>query len=430
MITPARRYAHKSLVRAIREKAFSDLEIDRTLRRNLLQGEDRALYSRLYFGVIEKKITLDWFLSQLCDTPLNRCEPELLALLELGLYQILFADRIPDHAAIHESVEIAKSSCREASGLVNAVLRRAAREKEALWQMLPTKGKKALSIRYGYPRWMISLWQEAYGAERCLEILEAQNTPAPLTLRIHPQKTSVAEYEKILSENGIASTRNPLSEHALTVKAVQSPAALPFYDEGFFFVQDAAAQHAIDRLSPQEGEAVLDLCAAPGGKSFAAALAMNNRGQILSLELYEHRLERIRSGAERLGIDILRAEQSDSSKPHAALSGRFDRVICDVPCSGYGTIAKKPDIRHKNPDDAKALPELQMKILESGADALKAGGRLLYSTCTLSPAENEEVTDSFLERHPEFSRIGSAETIFPIGGVCDGFFCDLLEKTK
>jgi 16S rRNA (cytosine967-C5)-methyltransferase len=204
---------------------------------------------------------------------------------------------------------------------------------------------------------------------------------------------------------------------------------IPGYEEGFFFIQDAAAQHAIDRLSPQPGEAILDLCSAPGGKSFAAAMDMNGSGTILSADLHPVRLEKMKNGMKRLGLTCIQTVKNDASLPCDQWKEKFDRVICDVPCSGYGTIAKKPDIRHKDPADANLLPALQATILENGASALKKGGRLLYSTCTLNPKENEEVTDSFLQRHPEFKRIGEKETIFPIGGENDGFFCDILEKT-
>lgn len=427
-MTGARALAFRSLVKSTRDGKYSNLELNATLEKEGLSSEERALYARLYLGVTEKKITLDYLLSRISSIPLNRVETEALCLLELGAYQILYMDRIPDRAAIFETVELGKSACRSAASYINAVLRKLSAEKEEILSYLELPGKKGLALRYGYPKWMVTLWQDAYGKERCESILKAQNTPPALTLRINTLKISVADYCKELEKLGIPFHRNSLCKNGVTLEKGTAPTALYGFDEGLFFVQDAAAQHAVDRLGAKSGEKVLDLCASPGGKSFGAAMDMDGRGEILSCELYESRLSLICEGAKRLGIDMIRAEQNDSSLPREDFKDRFDRVICDVPCSGYGTVAKKPDIRHKSPAEAEELPALQRAILETGAKAVKKGGRIVYSTCTLNPAENEGVTDAFLRDHPEFVRIGEAETIFPVGGENDGFFCDLLER--
>ncbi|MBE6712216.1 MAG: 16S rRNA (cytosine(967)-C(5))-methyltransferase RsmB [Ruminococcaceae bacterium] len=427
-MSSARTLAFRSLVKSTKDGKYSNLEAGATLGREGLTSDERALYTRLYLGVTEKKITLDYLLSRISSIPLNEVETAVLCLLELGAYQILYMDRIPDHAAIFETVEIGKRTCRGATAYLNAVLRKLSAEKEEILSYLNLPGKKGLSLRYGYPKWMITLWQNAYGKELCEKILIAQNTPPALTLRINTVKTSLEDYCNALAREGIPFHKNPLCKNGITLEKNLSPTSLYGFEEGLFFVQDAAAQHAVDRLGAKEGDNVLDLCASPGGKSFGAAMDMNGIGSILSLELYESRLSLIREGAQRLGIGILRAEQNDSSRPRADLRESFDRVICDVPCSGYGTIAKKPDIRHKSPGEAETLPALQLAILEAGGAATKKGGRLIYSTCTLNPAENERVTDAFLLAHPEFIRVGEAETIFPAGGENDGFFCDLLER--
>ena len=424
----ARRLALSSLVKSAKAGKYANLELRAALGVSDLSPRDKALYTKLYFGVVEKKITLDYLLSRVSSLPLNTLSVPALCLLELGAYQILYLDRVPDRAAIFETVELAKKNRPRAEKYVNGVLRRISREKETIFSYLDIPGKKGLALRYGYPRYLVSLWQESYGKEKCEEILRAQNTPAPLTIRVNTLKISVSDFCDRLSSLSIPFHRNVLFPEAITLEKELDPASLSGFEEGLFFVQDAAAALAVHRLGARPGEAVLDLCAAPGGKSFAAATEMENRGEILALELHESRLNLIEKGAERLGITILRAQQNDSSRKRADLKDKFDRVICDVPCSGYGTIARKPDIRHKDPGDAEGLPALQYAILEAGADALKPGGVLLYSTCTLNPAENEDITDSFLSRHPEFVRIGESETIFPRGGEHDGFFCDLLEK--
>ncbi len=427
-MTSARALAFRSLVKSTRDGKYSNLEVNATLEKEDLSPEEHALYARLYLGVTEKKITLDYLLSRISSIPLNEVEAEVLCLLELGAYQILYMDRIPDRAAIFETVELGKGACRGAVTYLNAVLRKLSAEKAEILSYLELPGKKGLALRYSYPKWMVSLWQDAYGKERCESILKAQNTPPALTLRVNTLKISVEDFCKKLTDEGIPFHPNPLCKNGITLEKSIAPTAVYGFNRGLFFVQDAAAQHAIDRLGAKAGHKVLDLCASPGGKSFGAAMDMEGVGQILSLELYESRLSLIREGAKRLSINILKAEQNDSSLPREDLKEGFDRVICDVPCSGYGTIAKKPDIRHKSPAEAEALPELQLAILEAGAAATKKGGRLVYSTCTLNPAENEKITDAFLQSHPEFVRVGDAETIFPKGGENDGFFCDLLER--
>ena len=424
----ARTLAFRSLVKSAKDGKYSNLEVNATLEKSSLSHEERALYARLYLGVTEKKITLDYLLSRISSKPLNEVDAEVLCLLELGAYQILYMDRIPNRAAIFETVELGKTVCRNAVPYLNAVLRKLSGEKETILSYLDIPGKKGLSLRYGYPKWMVTLWQDAYGKETCESIMKAQNTPPALTLRINTLKNSVEEYCAALDRAKIPYHRNPLCKNGVTLEKNVPPTSLFGFEEGLFFIQDAAAQHAVDRLEAGAGEKVLDLCASPGGKSFGAAMDMDGKGEILSLELYESRLSLITEGAKRLGIGILRAEQNDSSHAREEFREVFYRVICDVPCSGYGTIAKKPDIRHKSPEEGEVLPPLQRAILEAGAAATKKGGRLVYSTCTINPAENERITDAFLRDHPEFVRIGEAETIFPKGGENDGFFCDLLER--
>ena len=423
-----RSLALSSLVKSTEKGKYTNLELGATLDKESLSPEDRALYTRLYLGVIEKKITLDYLLSRISTIPLNTLEIRVLCLLELGAYQILYLDGIPDHAAVNESVMLAKRENPGCVSFINAVLRKLAGEKEEILSYLNLPGKKGLSLRYGYPRWLITLWQEAYGKEKCVEILEAQNTPARLTIRVNTTKISLSEYKKKLEEEKIPFHENKLCKNSLTIEKNLSPTALFGFSEGLFFVQDAAAGHAVDKLDVKPFDRVLDLCASPGGKSFAAGIQMENKGEVLSLELYESRVPLIKEGALRLGLSCIKAQQNDSSKKREEWKDSFDKVICDVPCSGYGTIAKKPEIRHKDPEEAKGLPEIQLAILEAGAYALKPGGKLVYSTCTLNPEENENVTSAFLSRHPEFRRVGEYETIFPKGGEHDGFFCDLMEK--
>ncbi len=424
----ARLLAYRSLLSSTKNGKYTNLELGSVLEKETLSPADKTLFTKLYLGVTEKKITLDYLLSRISTIPLNTLSPEVLCLLELGAFQILYLDRIPHRAAVFETVELAKKEAPQAASYCNALFRRLSAEKDSIFSLLEIPGKKGLALRYGYPKWLVSLWQEAYGKEKCEDILKAQNHPAPLTLRVNTLKISAQDYARLLTEHGFAFHKNRLCQNGFTLEKNMSPTLLPGYEEGLFFIQDAAAQHAIDLLGAKKGERILDLCAAPGGKSYGAAMDMAGVGEILSAELHDSRLSLIREGARRLGITMITAVANDSSLPKEEWNEAFDRVICDVPCSGFGVIAKKPDIRHKDKGEAETLPPIQLAILETGANALKKGGRLLYSTCTLNPDENERVTDAFLEKHHDFSRIGKAETIFPVGGENDGFFCDILEK--
>ncbi len=424
----ARLAAFRSLLKSEKDGAFANLESDGVLRNSHFKEEDKSLYRRLYFGVVEKKITLDYLISQLCSVPLNQMEPEVLCILELGAFQILYLDRIPNHAAIFEAGELSKRFCPRALSLVNGVLRQFDREGKAVFARLELPGKKGLSLRYGYPRFLVRLWQESYGKEQCLAILEAQNHLPALTLRVNTEKIDEDHYLDILTRKGICFHRSPLASHAITLDTRLHPTELYGFEEGLIFVQDAAAQRAVEKLGAKAGERILDLCASPGGKSFGAALDMKGVGSVLSFDLHPNRAELIQKGADRLGLDCIHSGVMDATKLPKELEGTFDRVICDVPCSGYGTIAKKPDIRHKKKEESDALPPIQSAILASAAKAVKTGGVILYSTCTLNPEENDAITDAFLAEHTNFARIGEKETIFPIGGENDGFFCDCLEK--
>ncbi|MBQ9544189.1 MAG: 16S rRNA (cytosine(967)-C(5))-methyltransferase RsmB, partial [Clostridia bacterium] len=255
----------------------------------------------------------------------------------------------------------------------------------------------------------------------------------PLFLRVNTLLISRDELKELLEEEGYSVETSPLSDTALTVEGAGSPAASPLFEKGYFFIQDAASQYASSLLDPKPGENVADVCACPGGKSFSCAMLMENRGNVFSFDLHRSKISLIESGAKRLGIGIITASAHDSTKTIDDLAGAFDRVICDVPCSGLGVISKKPDIRSKKESDISRLPEIQSEILEASSEYLKLGGTLLYSTCTLNPDENEKVTDSFLARHGNFRRAARGsfpKTLFPKHKISDGFFIDLLERTE
>ncbi|MBQ3865415.1 MAG: 16S rRNA (cytosine(967)-C(5))-methyltransferase RsmB [Clostridia bacterium] len=427
-VNPARRAALKELLLFFRDGRYANLAQGAALDRCDLREADRALFTRLYYGVIQRKITMDYLLSHWSDRPLNKLDPAVLVALECGLYQILYMDRVPDRAAVDESVKLVQKEGPGSAGFVNAVLRRASAEKANVEKMLDLPGGKGLSLREGYPRYLVSLWIEQYGRETAEIICREQNGAAPLTLRVNTLKTDKEAVIERLSAAGIPCRISRLCKNGVILEKAASPASLPGWEEGDFFVQDAAAQRAADLLEAAPGETVLDLCAAPGGKSFSVAMDMEDRGAVIATDLHPARVRLIEEGARRLGLTCIRAFARDAALPDPAFAGKADKVLCDVPCTGYGVIAKKPDIRLKGRDEGRDLPEIQGAILRAGAKALRPGGRLVYATCTLNKRENEEVTARFLEENDSFYALSEPETILPRAGENDGFFTAVLEK--
>ena len=427
-VSPARSAAYRELTRLFRSDGYVNLSLDGAEQRYELPPRDKALFTRLLFGVTEKKITMDFLLSRFSRIPLNRVDTETLVLLELGLYQILYLDRVPDRAAVDECVSLAKKEHPQSAGYVNAVLRRAAREKESVPALLDLPGSKGLALRESYPRYLVTQWTEQYGKEKAAEICRAQNAPGALTVRVNTLRISREAYAARLEQAAIPHHVSPLCQNGIVIDSSLAPASLPGWEEGLVFIQDAAAQLAAQKVEAQPGETVLDLCAAPGGKSFSMAMDMQDKGTLYALDLHPHRVELIRKGALRLGITCVTPEAGDASLPLAPWEGKADRVLCDVPCSGSGVIAKKPDIRLKKKEENASLPALQEKILQAASGAVRPGGRLVYATCTLNKLENEAVTDAFLSCHPAFHRVGEPTTVFPEAGENDGFFVDVLEK--
>lgn len=422
-----RKLVFEELERAFSERKYANLALDGALSKADLAPAERKLFTFLFYGVLEKKITLDYLISVFSDLPLHKIDGKVLALLELGVFQIFYAEKIPLHAAVNETVALA-GAIPGAGGFVNAVLRNAAARKNERDALLDLPGKKGMSVRYGYPKHLVSLWCENYGVDRTIAIMEAQNAPGAFSLRCNTLKTAFEAWEEKLAASHLPFHRNPLAKNCVTVEEAIVPDEIPGFSEGECFVQDAAAGHAVDLLAIRPGDRVLDLCAAPGGKTFAAACDLEGQGEIIASDLHENRLHLLEAGLRRLGIRGVKTAVCDAAVDLPAPEKTFDKIILDAPCSGYGVISKKPDLRYKSREETKSLPALQSAILENAARALKRGGTILYATCTLNKAENEDVTDHFLKNHPNFHRKRPPETIFPEKCEHDGFFADLLEE--
>ncbi len=432
-MNPARLAAVRSLVSIRKSQRYANLELDSFLKKSNLSERDSALFTTLVYGVIEREITLDHYISKFCNRRAHALSPFLRATLQCGLYQLEYFTNTPVRAVLFESAEIAKSTEKQAgANLVSAVLHAFLRAKEAGEDLLCGLSEiTQRSVRYAIPEWMISLWDNAYGKEKCDAVCQSFSVPSKTCLHTNTLKTTSVSLLTELEAQGIAASLHPDNHDLILLNDAHGDLRrLESYGSGHFFAQDYSSACAVQALAPRPGETVAHVCRAPGGKAFAAALKMQNQGIIYASDLHENRTKLIEKGAERLGLHCLNVSARDARKSPDVLIGKMDRVLCDVPCSGLGVIGKKADLRHKTAEEIKNLPTIQLDILREAAKLLKPGGRLVYSTCTLNPEENEGVVDTFLKNTPCFSLVGSPRTLFPCDGVQDGFFFVALEKMQ
>ena len=415
----ARKTAVKVLLKIEKEGAYSNLAVAEALKTAELTPQDKALATALIYGVLDRKITLDFILSKFLKTPVSKTEPFTLAVLRTALYQIKYMDKIPESAAVNEAVKIMKSSkFSRNSGFVNGVLRSVLRTDVAL-----PEGDNAedLSVKYSCPLWIVESFLKDYGVEDTKALLEESLKPAGTVLRINTIKTDIETVKSKLSDVPFKESENCLE----LVKGIDISKS-ELYKEGLVYVQDYASQKAVATLDPKKGDRVLDMCSAPGSKAFTMANLMENEGEIVACDLYPHRVELIEKSARRLGIKIIDSRVLDATKFDENL-GQFDCILCDVPCSGLGVIRRKPEIKYTKSDDFGELEAIQLAIVKNALRYLKKGGKLLYSTCTLRKAENENLVISLKKEYNDLYLI-SEKTFMPHKDGTDGFYCALLKK--
>lgn len=423
-VTTTRRAAHESLMKIAKSGRYSNIEIDSYLKNtDGMSDSDRALYTRLVYGVIERQLTLDHIIGQYTSRAVSDIDEATLTSLRLGIYQMVYMDRIPEFAAVSETVDTAPSRSR---GFVNGVLRSFIRGGKKF--SLPEGNEKnALSVRFSTSADVCTVLTDSYGAATAEKILEAFFDPERICLRINTVKETVDSAKKLL----IDAADGTYSDDILKVTSLTETVRDGLTD-GRWFVQDEASRICTKVLDARPGERIADVCSAPGGKSFSAAIDMENKGEVFSFDLHANKLSLISKTAERLGLDVIKVSQRDARNPDPDLVEKCDRVLCDAPCSGIGVLAKKPEIRYKAAESANRLPQIQHDALCGAASYVKDGGVLVYSTCTLNRRENEDVVERFLKSHPEFvpcdfnikdlkSRDGML-TLFPHITGTDGFF--------
>lgn len=422
MNMPDARYeAYKTLRMTEKDSKYVNISLS---ERNDLSERDFSLYQRLVRTAVERKITLDYNISIYLKNSIKKLKPQLLTVLRLGASQLLFMDKIPASAAVNESVKLAKKTgCSYASGLVNAVLRKISAE----GIKYPDKDNEIyyLSVKYSFPEYAVKKYLDDYGPEICLKILESSLKEEPVYIRKNNLKEGNFSFpaEKSLVVPGAYKVSGNLFRNSDDLK------------NGLFHVQDLPSQICCLKLRAKPGDKVADVCASPGGKTAALAEIMENKGFILSCDIHPQRVKLIEENVKRLGIKIVKTSVKDASEGTVFdfdnekhdLSGYFDKLLCDVPCSGSGDAGRKPDVKYKRKEDIENLPALQKRIISCSSRLLKSGGRMIYSTCSLYKDENEKVVNEFLSKNKNFSLI-EMKTIFPFEYGTDGFFYAVIEK--
>ncbi|MBO5702209.1 MAG: 16S rRNA (cytosine(967)-C(5))-methyltransferase RsmB [Clostridia bacterium] len=423
-----RRAALDILMRMEKEngEGYSNRLIDSAISKHGFEGADRALLSQIVSGVTERRITLDYIIGKFSKSPLSKLDADALCLLRMGLYQLRYLDRIPSHAAVNETVNLARSRSR---GFINAILRSYLRTDSIKFPEKPDDLR--LSVTYSAPRELCAKFISLFGVEESEKILSSYLETPALTLRVNTLKTTREELISKLEAEGFECIPTETSPYGIRVTGSGLPSAIT---EGLAYVQDEASQISSLVLDPKAGDKLLDACACPGGKSFSAAMLMGGEGSITSRDLHASKLPLISSGAERLGISIIRTEERDSSIPS---DEKYTKIICDVPCSGLGVAAKKTEIKYRPLEKNAELPALQYSILCAVAQSLEIGGTLVYSTCTILPEENGDIVDRFLAEHPDFEAVPFAVgkhnapearlTLLPCGAH-DGFFISKITR--
>jgi 16S rRNA (cytosine967-C5)-methyltransferase len=432
-VSPARRVAAAVLRRVEDEGAYADRALAGEATRVGLDARERAFATQLAYGAVQRRRTLDHVIARCAGRPVEQLDAPVRNALRLGVLQLLFLDGVAAHAAVDQSVELAKAAGGPGFKLVNAVLRRAAREGGGLLAALDDATPAGAAVRHSVPDWLAQLWWDALGAEEARGLLASVNAPAEGALRVNALVAQPAAVAAELAQRGVATRPAaqaldgaPLPE-GLVLDGAFDLSGDPLWATGGLLAQSRAAMSAARLLAPQPGMRVLDLCAAPGGKATHLAALMGGEGEVVAVERHPGRAEALRRACSRLRADIVRVEQTDAAQPRD--DAPFDAVLVDPPCSGLGTLQGRPDLRWRaRPEAIGELAELQLRILGAGAAALRPGGTLVYATCTICPQENEQVVERFLADQPAFALDGRARQLLPHRDGTDGFFFARLRR--
>lgn len=400
-----RRLASEILRKVDTQKAYADILLDHALKSAALDQRDRALLSEIVYGTLRWRGRIDGRLTRLMRRPFAEADPFVRNLLRATLYQLIFLDKIPDYAAVHEAVELAKLRGVKAAGFANGVLRNFLRRKNEVAEAAPDNHTPGvLAEELSHPEWLVKRWVGEFGAEEAKSLMRANNQRAPLAVRVNSLKCRGEDLLELFRTAGIDAKPTRWSPQGILVESGSTVVALPGFAEGLFQVQGEASQLVTYLLDPRPGERILDACAAPGGKSTHMAELMRDEGEVFALDRSARGIDRIRENAARLQLKCVHAVRGDASrKLNPSLDAPYDRILVDAPCSGLGTLRSHPEIKwQRGESDFKRLCKLQSKILGNVAGHLRPGGAIVYSTCTLTKDENERIIEGFLRAHEEF----------------------------
>ena len=439
----AREIAYKVLLDIEKNKNYSNMAINKHFKDVKISNQDRGLATEIIYGVIENKYYIDYMIDKLSKVKTNKMEIYVKTLLRMGIYQIMFLNSISDYAAVNETVNLAKKKNSKVSGFINGILRNVIRQKEEIGKVKTKDDVDYLSIKYSYDKWMIRNWMIHFGKEFTEELLEANNERPNIYLRTNTLKITRDELIKKLEKQNIKAEKVNVVEEAIKVEHLKDIENNNLYKEGLFTVQDVSSMLVGKVMNPKENSLVLDVCSAPGGKTTHMATLMNNTGQVVSRDIYDHKLKLIKAASKRLGLTNVDVQEFDGMKLDRESIAKFDYVLADVPCSGLGIIRRKPEIKYKEKEEFRQLPPIQKKILENASKYVKVGGTLIYSTCTIQDSENIDVVNEFLQKHKNFELVPIKEVnvdlenqekgymkIYPNVHNMDGFFISKLIRVR
>jgi len=429
------------------KEAFSNIALNKELRNNTYNQLDKNLLTELVYGVLENQIYIDYVIAQFSTFDIKKMNPYTLNLLRLGIYQLLFLDKVPSFAAVNETVNLSKKHCKKTTGFINGILRNVQRNIKNI--KLPNPDKNIIqyfSVKYSHPEWLVKVFLNNYDQSFTEELLKANNTKPELYLRINTLKISIDDCVNLLEDSGYIVRQNPLISEAVAVKGLQNIEQSDLYKKGYIQIQDFSSMLVAKILDPKEDEFVVDVCSAPGGKTTHMAQLMNNKGVIIARDIHDHKLKLVHRTAQRLGVEIIRTENFSGTNLDEKLVNVADKVLVDAPCSGLGIIRRKPEIKYKKKaEDIKSITSIQYDILNNAAQYVKIGGELVYSTCTIDVRENDDIVQKFLNNNPHYALINLNEEynnlvpgehikgtiqLYPNVHNTDGFFISKMKRIK
>lgn len=398
----AREIGFKVLCDIEKNNNYSNISINKHFKNLEISDMDRGLATELIYGVVENKYYLDYIINKLSKIKVKKMSTYVKIFLRMGTYQILFLDSISDYAAVNETVKLSKKYDKKSSGFINAILRNEIRNKDTIMDITEEDSVKYLSIKYSYNSWIIKNWIDNFGQEFTEDLLEANNEKPSIYIRTNTLKVSREELIEKLNQEGITCLKVPMVEEAIKVEKLKNIENNELFKAGLFTIQDISSMIVGKVINPKEDSLILDVCSAPGGKSTHLATLMNNTGQVVARDIFEHKLKLIKATVNRLGLKNVRVEGFDASEIDENSINKFDYVLADVPCSGLGIIRRKPEIKYKKEEELEDITSIQKKILENASKYVKIGGTLVYSTCTVQDMENINIITSFIEENNNF----------------------------